>query len=155
VPLDLSALIHQVVAQAQPSAPNHRISITEPATMPLIAGDASRLEQVFQNLIANAIKYSPAGGAITVGIAIQDARAHITVSDSGLGISSDALPHLFKRFYRVPRSSTQQIAGSGIGLHVVKEIVAGHGGTVDVSSTEGVGSTFTVYLPLAASQERR
>jgi signal transduction histidine kinase len=153
-PLDLSALIRRVVAHVQPSAPNHRISITESAMLPVIAGDANRLEQVFQNLISNAIKYSPTGGPITVEIAMQDTRARIAVRDEGLGIPADALPHLFKRFYRILHTSTQEIAGSGIGLYVVKEIVAGHGGTVDVRSTAGVGSTFTVYLPLAALQER-
>jgi signal transduction histidine kinase len=153
VPLDISTLIRHVVAEVQPSAPQHRISITEPATMLVIAGDARRLEQVFQNLVSNAIKYSPAGGAITIDIAMQDSRARIPVSDEGLGIPPDALPNLFKRFYRVARASTGQIGGSGIGLYVVKEIVAGHGGTVDVSSTEGAGSAFTVYLPLAKVQE--
>ncbi|MEO7911799.1 MAG: HAMP domain-containing sensor histidine kinase, partial [Roseiflexaceae bacterium] len=149
IPLDLGSLLRRVVAQAQPSAPNHCISISEQATMLAIAGDANRLEQVFQNLISNAIKYSPAGGAITVAIAKQDARARITVRDEGLGIPAAALPHVFKRFYRVAGTSTQQIAGSGIGLYVVREIVTGHGGTVEASSIEGGGSTFTVYLPLA------
>jgi PAS domain S-box-containing protein len=154
VPLDLGSLVQQVVARIQPSAPNHQIAVAERATGLAIAGDADRLEQVFQNLLSNAIKYSPAGGAIDVEIALQDARARITVSDSGLGIPADALPNLFKRFYRVSRASTQQITGTGIGLYVVKEIVTSHGGTVDVRSTEGAGSSFTVYLPLARLQEQ-
>ena len=66
-----------------------------------------------------------------------------------MGIPADALPHLFKRFYRVSRSSVQQVSGSGIGLYVVNQIVQGHGGTITVASTEGVGSTFTVQIPLA------
>jgi PAS domain S-box-containing protein len=154
VPLDLGALVQQVVARIQPSAPNHQINISEQASRLAIAGDADRLEQVFQNLLSNAIKYSPAGGAIDVEIDIQDARASIAIKDNGLGIPADALPNLFKRFYRVSRASTQQIAGTGIGLYVVKEIVTSHGGTVEVSSTEGIGSTFTVFLPLATLQEQ-
>jgi PAS domain S-box-containing protein len=154
IPIDPGALVRRVVSEIQPSAPDHRISISERATMLAIAGDARRLEQVFHNLISNAIKYSPAGGDINVEIGVQDGRARITVSDHGLGIPAAALPNLFKRFYRVSHASTQQIAGSGIGLYVVKEIVAGHGGTVDVSSTEGAGSTFTVNLPLFVLQER-
>jgi signal transduction histidine kinase len=148
-PLDLGDLLHRVVAQVQPSAPEHHISIKEQATMLAIIGDASRLEQVFQNLLSNAIKYSPAGGTISVEIAMQETRARVTVRDEGLGIPAAALPHVFKRFYRVLGASTQPIVGSGIGLYVVREIVAGHGGTVEASSIEGVGSTFTVYLPLA------
>jgi PAS domain S-box-containing protein len=153
-PLDLGSLVKQVAARIQPSAPNHPIKITQHASMPSIAGDASRLEQVFHNLLSNAIKYSPAGGAIEVEIAIHDARIRVTVTDGGLGIPPDALPYLFKRFYRVSRTSTQQIAGTGIGLYVVKEIVTSHGGTIDVSSTEGVGSTFTIYLPLSTSRQQ-
>ena len=153
LPLNLGDLLRYVVAQIQPFAPNHRISIIEQATMLAITGDANRLEQVFQNLISNAIKYSPAGGAITIKIAMQDARARITVSDEGLGIPAAALPHVFKRFYRVAGTATQPIGGSGIGLYVVKEIVTGHGGTVEASSTEGIGSSFMVYLPLALVQD--
>lgn len=150
--LDLVSLVNKVVSEIQPSAPIHPIDLREYAPSLMIAGDASRLEQVFHNLISNAIKYSPAGGTIQVEAAIQDTRARITVSDSGLGIPADALPNLFKRFYRVSRSSAQQIAGTGIGLYVVKEIVSSHGGTVEVRSSEGVGSTFTVYLPLASEE---
>jgi signal transduction histidine kinase len=149
----LGSLLRRVVAQIQPSAPNHRISISEQATLLAITGDANRLEQVFQNLISNAIKYSPAGGTITVEIALQDTCARVRVRDEGLGIPANALPHIFKRFYRVAGAATQPIAGSGIGLYVVREIVAGHGGTVEASSTEGGGSTFTVYLPLALVAE--
>ena len=153
VPLDLGRLIHRVAAQIQSSAPDHRITISEQAMMLAVAGDSRRLEQVFQNLFTNAIKYSPAGGVVEIEIAMRDARARISVRDNGMGIPADALPHLFKRFYRVSRASNEQISGSGIGLYIVKEIVANHGGTVEVSSTEDVGSTFTVSLPLATLQE--
>jgi signal transduction histidine kinase len=80
-------------------------------------------------------------------------QAVIAISDSGLGIPAEALPQLFKRFYRVVRDGSQHISGSGIGLYVVKEIVTGHGGTIEVVSTVGSGSTFTVRLPLSTPDE--
>ena len=146
--LDLGALIRQVAATMEESAPRHQISISAPQEPLMIAGDSIRLEQVFHNLLNNAIKYSPGGGKVAISIAVEEAHAVITVHDEGLGIPAAALPHLFKRFYRAPSSMSEQIAGTGIGLYVVKEIVSNHGGTVKVSSTEGLGSSFTVYLPL-------
>ena len=153
-PLDLGELLLHVVSELKPSAPDHTITYAGHADRLEISGDASRLEQVFHNLISNAVKYSPAGGTIAVDLSTDSSRAHIAIRDEGLGIPTNALPHLFKRFYRVSSDSSQQIAGSGIGLFVVKEIVTGHGGTVEVHSTEGAGSTFTVHLPLSRSLER-
>ncbi len=150
--LDLGALIRRVTAPMEESAPRHQISISAPQEPLVIVGDSIRLEQVFHNLLNNAIKYSPGGGKVAISIAVEKARALITVHDEGLGIPAAALPHLFKRFYRASSSMSQQIGGTGIGLYVVKEIVTNHGGTVEVSSTEGLGSSFTVYLPLELKQ---
>jgi PAS domain S-box-containing protein len=113
----------------------------------LIEGDVLRLEQVVYNLLQNAIKYSPRGGQITLTIDKQPDRAMLAVTDQGIGIPSAAIPHLFDRFYRVDGAMTRSITGIGIGLYVVREVVERHGGTVEVSSVEGQGSTFTVYLP--------
>jgi len=150
--LDLGALILRVAAPMEEAAPRHQISISAPQEPLVIAGDSIRLEQVFHNLLNNAIKYSPGGGKVAISIAVEKAHALITVHDEGLGIPAAALPHLFKRFYRASNSMSQQIGGTGIGLYVVKEIVTNHGGTVEVSSTEGLGSSFTVYLPLELNQ---
>jgi signal transduction histidine kinase len=103
---------------------------------------------VIQNLIQNAIKYSPSGGRVTVQVERQAANACIRVSDQGIGIPAAALPQLFRRFYRAPNADSQHISGMGIGLYVVKEIVELHGGTVEVASQESQGSTFTISLPL-------
>jgi len=146
--LDLGALVRRVAAQMEPSAPRHQISISAPQEPLVIVGDSIRLEQVFNNLLNNAIKYSPGGGKVEISIVVEKAHALITMRDEGLGIPAAALPHLFKRFYRANSPISQQIGGTGIGLYVVKEIVTNHGGTVEVSSTEGLGSSFTVYLPL-------
>jgi signal transduction histidine kinase len=148
-PLELVALVAQLVAELSPSAPTHTLTYTAHRGPLVIVGDAGRLQQVLHNLIRNAMKYSPAGSTVAVATDRAGSRARLTVSDAGVGIPAAELPHLFKRFYRVTRASGEQISGSGIGLYVVKDIVARHGGVIDVQSTEGVGSTFTVYLPLA------
>ena len=114
----------------------------------MVNGDAMRLEQVLENLVQNAIKYSPSGGRVKVCIEQQNDKACLWVTDEGIGIPDGAVPHLFERFYRAPNVDPQQITGMGIGLYVVKEIVQRHGGTIMVESTEGVGSTFRICLPL-------
>jgi signal transduction histidine kinase len=149
-PLDLRALARRVVEEVQPGLSRHSIACQMPDQPVMIAGDEVRLEQVLQNLIQNAIRYSPNGGLVEVIVDTveQPAMACLHVRDHGIGIASDALEQLFERFYRVPDASIEHIHGVGIGLYVVKEIVTMHGGTVKVASEAGVGSTFTVYLPL-------
>ena len=147
VPLDLSALLRRIVAEVQPTLENHTLTLSAPAEPLWISGDALRLEQVLQNLIGNAIKYSPAGGPITVQVATQEANARVQVCDTGIGIPPTALTHLFQRFYRAANTAAAGISGIGVGLFVVREIILLHGGQVDVSSVEGAGSVFTVYLP--------
>ena len=119
----------------------------------LISGDELRLEQALQNLIQNAVKYSPEGGTITVHVACDAMRAAVAVTDTGIGIPPGALPQLFERFYRAPNVDPQHISGLGVGLYVVKEIVELHGGSVDVRSEVDVGSTFTLSIPLLAQPE--
>ena len=116
----------------------------------IIEGDELRLEQALQNLLQNAIKYSPNGGLVTVRIERQHDQATIAISDPGIGIPEAAQAHLFQRFFRASNTKKVGVSGFGIGLFVVHEIVTLHGGVVEVSSTEGRGSTFTVRLPLHA-----
>jgi len=142
-----------VVEEAREQAEDHGLELTcEPEHL-LIEGDDLRLEQVLQNLIQNAIKYSPPGALMTVRIERQDAYASVAVADHGIGIPEAALEQLFQRFYRAPNVDERQISGMGIGLFVVKEIVKLHSGAVEVDSIEGQGSTFTIRLPLAAGDE--
>lgn len=148
-PINLGTLVRRVTMEIEPLLTRHQIVCQTPDTGPIIEGDELRLEQVLQNLIQNAVKYSPTGGKILIQAACQADQAHIVVSDEGIGIPADALPHLFQRFYRAANANPQHISGMGIGLFVVKEIITLHGGTVDVESIEGQGSTFTVRLPLA------
>ncbi|HWQ12313.1 MAG TPA: ATP-binding protein [Roseiflexaceae bacterium] len=148
-PLDLQELARRIVEEVQPTLTAHTVTLIGPAAAVWIAGDALRLEQVVYNLLQNAVKYSPHGGEIHVRVGVSGERAHLAVTDQGIGIPPDALPQIFDRFYRAANADRMQIAGMGIGLYVVREIVALHGGSVEVSSVEGQGSTFSVWLPLA------
>ncbi|MEO7910518.1 MAG: ATP-binding protein [Roseiflexaceae bacterium] len=148
LPLDLCELTQQVVADMQPTLSQHSLTASVPGLRLIIDGDELRLEQVLNNLLQNAIKYSPAGGLITAVVEQREQMACVAVTDQGIGIPQPALPRLFERFYRAAQVDTAGIGGLGIGLYVVKEIVTLHGGTITVTSTEGVGSIFTICLPL-------
>jgi PAS domain S-box-containing protein len=147
--VDLNDLARRLVEETQHTLDQrHTITFSGADAAIFIVGDEVRIEQVLQNLIQNAIKYSPVGGDINVQVERRDNMACVMVSDHGIGIPAAALPQLFRRFYRAPNADSQHISGMGIGLYVVKEIVELHGGTIDVASQEGAGSTFTVCLPL-------
>jgi signal transduction histidine kinase len=149
--LELGALVQRIVEETRPTLMQHTIALM-PAVEPLlIEGDALRLEQVFQNLLSNAIKYSPEGGQVTVQVERQGSMAGVQIADQGIGIPAEVLPRLFQRFYRVESAAARQISGTGIGLYVVNEIVTLHSGKVTVTSEEGRGSVFTIWLPLAQS----
>jgi signal transduction histidine kinase len=148
VPVDLAALIREVVEEIRPVLRRHTITVNDSGAPLIIAGDCVRLRQVVQNLLDNALKYSPKGGAVQVELEQQEAQACVRITDQGIGIPAAALPHLFQGFYRAENVDSHRISGMGIGLYVVNEIVAMHDGTVEVASDAGVGSTFTLYLPL-------
>lgn len=151
-PLDLRRSIERVAHELQLLTERHSIMLDLPASSLLVEGNALRLEQVLYNLVQNAIKYSPRGGTVTV-TARQDAQqAVISVTDEGVGIRPTALPHVFERFYRAPDIPETNISGLGLGLYLVKEFVGLHGGTVEVRSVEGQGTTFRVTLPLIPLQ---
>ncbi len=152
-PLDLCELARRVVEEAREQAEEHPLEITCQPEQLLIEGDDLRLEQVLQNLIQNAIKYSPPGAPVSVRVELQGAHASVAVVDRGIGIPEAARVRLFQRFYRAPNVDERQISGMGIGLFVVKEIVMLHDGTVEVESVEGQGSTFTIRLPLMPSDK--
>ena len=146
-PVDLCALARRVVAELQPTSERHQIACVAPEPGLVVEGDELRLEQVLQNLLQNAIKYSPAGGPIAVEVTDHGGEVWVSVSDRGIGVPREALPRLFERFYRAPNADPREIGGMGIGLFVVKEIVHLHGGSVRAERREGGGSRFTVSLP--------
>jgi signal transduction histidine kinase len=117
-----------------------------------VEGDQGRVKQVVVNLVDNAIKYTGEGGAVEISVGVVNGGAVLEVTDSGVGIPSEALSHIFERFYRVDKARSRQMGGAGLGLSIVKSICTAHEGRVRVESTEGKGSRFTVELPLANSR---
>ena len=120
----------------------------------LVCGDYDRLKQVLVNLIANAIKYTPPGGDVVVGLGKDGHRARLSVSDNGPGIPEEDLPHIFERFYRGEKARTRQRDGKGfgLGLSIAYWIVRNHNGTIEASSHAGERTTFTIWLPLAQGE---
>jgi heavy metal sensor kinase len=120
-----------------------------------VRGDRARLKQVIVNLLDNAIKYTPNGGHVTLRVRREGAHALLDVTDDGIGIPAEALPHVFKRFYRVDGSRSREQGGAGLGLSIVRSICTAHGAEVEVLSTPGRGSTFRVRQPLAGEAAER
>ena len=116
-----------------------------------ICGDQDRLKQVLMNLVGNAINYTPEGGTVTIGLGKVGNQSKLTIHDTGKGIASEDLPHVFERFYRGEKSRTRSRDGKGfgLGLSIAYWIVRSHGGNIEVDSQEGQGTTFSVWLPLA------
>lgn len=118
-----------------------------------ILGDADRLRQLLLNLADNAVKYTPEGGVVHLALSKTQDEAHVTISDTGIGIPEEDLPYIFDRFYRVDKARARAFGGSGLGLSIAKWIVEVHGGQIDVESEVGEGTTFHVTLPLRRSGE--
>jgi signal transduction histidine kinase len=114
-----------------------------------LSGDTTRLAQAYDNLISNAVKFTPNGGRVTVSLAATDTNAVVTVADTGYGIPADEVDQLANRFFRSSSATANAVAGIGLGLTITKAIVQAHGGVLSVSSVEGSGTTFTVTVPLA------
>ncbi|MEN9937462.1 MAG: hypothetical protein RLZZ387_4041 [Chloroflexota bacterium] len=149
VPVEVTALLQRIIEGLQPTLERHAIVLDTPDEPSIVLGDATRLEQVFRNLLSNAVTYSPAGGTVAVVVEPRGGDLCVAVRDQGIGIAESDLPALFGRFYRTENARRANARGLGIGLHVVREIVVLHGGTVSVNSRLGHGSEFTVCLPLA------
>ena len=144
--LDIVDLVTRVVDDIVAAHADYTITMTHDGMPILMLGDALRLEQVVQNLVGNAVKYSPAGSAVSVRVEQQEGEVVMEVADQGIGIPAEAQAGLFTPFYRA--GNGRAIAsGFGIGLYVVKEIVTNHGGRITLDSTEGQGSVFRVSLP--------
>jgi signal transduction histidine kinase len=125
------------------------LTIAIPADLPTLHADPMRLEQVFNNLLENATKYTEKGGRIAITAAVAEAMVEVRVEDSGIGIPPTDLPHIFERFYRADKARTRGQGGTGLGLSIVKHIVQSHGGTVQAVSTYGKGTAIIFRLPLA------
>ncbi len=141
-------LAARVVDNFRVHATGHRFVLDFPADFPCVSGDEERLRQVLDNLVSNAIKYSPAGGEIRVGGWSDDAWATVYVADQGIGIPAEEQGKLFQRFYRVDSSLRRSTQGAGLGLYLCKSIVEAHGGRIWLRSEPGKGTTVFVTLPL-------
>ncbi|MBQ3425343.1 MAG: HAMP domain-containing protein [Clostridia bacterium] len=152
--LDIGALLQEQVRRLGPLARENGIELecSVRETL-LITGDALKLQQVLYNIIDNAIKYTPRGGEVHCSIARSGKKAVIQVSDTGVGIPEEDLPHIFDRFYRVDKARSRETGGTGLGLSIVKQFIVLHGGTIEARSTPGKGSTFTIELPLASRKQ--
>jgi len=155
--MDLRALVLESVESVAPKAADKRLSLhVDSGKDPLlIQGDRARLQQVFWNLLTNAVKFTPEDGWINVTVKSGQKAATVVVKDSGIGVPAGFQSKVFEPFEQVRLKSTPQIGGLGLGLAIVRQIVELHGGTVSLESEgEGKGSTFTVQLPRYASPER-
>jgi two-component system sensor histidine kinase GlrK len=149
-PTDLVTVVARAVEDARALASRKDISIALSAdAAPQTLADGEKLSQAFGNLLSNAIKYTERSGSIEVTVTCFDHTSRVAIRDSGIGIAAEELPKLFDKFYQATNASTAHIKGTGLGLALVKAFVEGHGGTISVASTLGVGSIFTVELPLA------
>jgi signal transduction histidine kinase len=146
---DVRECLASVVEMLERVSDQHEIATAMPDHPVLVEADVDRLQQVFENLVTNAIKYSPGGGAVEISLSTDDRGAVVQVRDYGMGISQEALPHLFERAYRAPEVA-RSTAGMGLGLTISAEIVKRHGGTIGASSAKPKGALVTVTLPLAS-----
>jgi signal transduction histidine kinase len=144
----IAGIVSEVVELYENVAEDKHIEVSAEVEAGLtVPADARRLRQVLANLLDNAIKYTPSGGRVSIRARRDGSAARLDVTDTGAGISSHDLPHIWDRLYRGDQSRAER--GLGLGLSLVRAIVAAHGGTVDVAAQPGEGSTFTIRLPAA------
>ena len=149
-PVTTIALLEGALRTLRPLVENagHTLDVDLPSTLPTVDADPERIAQVLSNLIGNSIKFTPAGGRITIVASQVGDEVRIAVSDTGMGITSEHLPHVFDRFWQ-NQHSTIRSRGAGLGLPIARGIVLAHGGRISVESASGRGSTFTFTLPVA------
>jgi signal transduction histidine kinase len=151
--IDFLQIVKDVVERARqdPWAARVTLQMRCPDSLVILRGDPSSLDELTGNLVDNAVRYTPAGGTVTVELKAEAGGATLAVSDTGPGIKREDLEHIFEPFYR--GQPQKNIPGTGLGLPIVKRIAERHGGRVEVSTAAGEGSTFRVFLPRAGRQE--
>jgi PAS domain S-box-containing protein len=148
--INLAAVVEQSVKMAAPVAAAREVTLTcSTESMPPVTADPARIGQVIDNLISNALKFTPPGGRVEVRAMVRGAHVRVEVADTGTGISEDEQARLFERFYRTAQAQTNAVPGVGLGLSIAQAIVEAHGGEISCSSVEGAGTTFALELPLA------
>ncbi len=154
-PIDPAPILHAAADAVSPGAAAKGVHLAvNAATCGVVLGDPDRLQQVIWNLVVNAIKFTPAGGTVTVSLSRQHDSAVVTVADTGEGIPPGLLPFIFDRFTQGDTSATRPHGGLGLGLSIVRHIVELHGGTVDAASEgPGRGAVFSVHLPIPTDEK--
>ncbi|MGQ9677134.1 MAG: ATP-binding protein [Chloroflexota bacterium] len=147
--VDLEGLIRKTVADTASLAPQHRFELKLPDTIPPVAADPGRVEQVLRNILGNAVKFSDPGTKVTIGVKVEKDQVIVSVSDQGPGIAREDIPLLFLPFHRVHRVGGREVKGVGLGLFISRSIVEALGGEIWVRSQLGKGSTFSFSLPRA------
>lgn len=147
--LDVAALVREVAERTRIADADALVELALPEGPLRILGDQDRLEQILENLVGNALKYSPEGGRVRIGARADGPDAHVTVADEGIGIAAEELGRIFDLFYRSPDPRANHVGGLGLGLYISREIVTRLGGSLWAESEPGRGSTFHVRLPLA------
>ncbi|MBW2707793.1 MAG: response regulator [Deltaproteobacteria bacterium] len=149
VPTDIGNIIEDIVALMEPRAQKRGIILTHfLKDLKPVQADPKKIEEIFNNLISNAINYSPEGGQVTVSARGLGEYMEIRVEDTGVGITQEELPKIFDKFYRVKHPKTRQVVGTGLGLAIVKGVVDAHQGSIHVESVPDAGTTFKVLLPV-------
>ena len=150
VPLQLPEILNEIVEFMEAKAEAQRVKLRLEAApgLPAVLADHRGMEEVFTNLISNAINYSPSGGDVTVSARMNGDLLEVRVSDQGVGIEPEEVPKIFDKFYRVKSLETRQVIGTGLGLPIVKSVVEAHRGIIEVETQVGAGSTFRVLLPV-------
>ena len=151
-PVDLGALARAQAGAFADAFADKGIALSTEAAAVVVDGEPGRLEQIVVNLVSNALRYTDPGGSVTLTVRPEGGSAVLEVTDTGIGISADDLPHVFSRFWRGEKSRSRATGGAGIGLSIVTELVRAHGGTIAVESSPGEGSTFRVTIPASASR---
>jgi signal transduction histidine kinase len=144
---DFERVTRETLALVRPLAQERGISLQAELAPAVVVGDGEQLGLVLSNLLSNAICYNWPGGEVRVTLALQNEVIVLTVSDDGLGIAPEDLPHVFERFYRADKARSRAHGHVGLGLAIAKAIIESHGGVIQVSSVDGEGSVFTVSLP--------
>ena len=153
----LAPLVTQVLSEIEVARSDRGVAVESalPTDLPPVDVDRERVHQVLFNLVDNAVRFTPAGGAVTVSAHAFNGSVEIRVADTGVGIPPEHLPRLFERFYRADPSRSREDGGTGIGLAIARSVVEAHGGHIKAESELGAGSVFTFDLPVAAAAKNR